>query len=332
MTLSRPGRRPIQKPLDGAVKAGYVINAATGKWVRMKRFVVLLLPLLLYFWMSTASAESPPPLPPPQVPPTLLYYGDLAYVPNAHARQKLDLYVPRIPQGPLPLIVWIHGGGWKYGDRRFCPPLPWTKKGYVVASIDYRFCVDSLFPAQIEDCKAAVRWLRAHAASYKIDPNRIVAWGESAGGHLASLLGTSDTPEWEQGGPEGSSRVQAVIDWYGRADLTPVCTDESMAGSPSASLLGGSGVTVATLARKASPIFHVSQKDAPFLIMHGDRDELVPLLQSKRFAAALREAGVEVTLVVVKGAGHGGEEFLKTPQVRVIDSFLAANLGNPPGK
>lgn len=285
---------------------------------------------LLFFipWMDTAAAQtSSLPRGVSSAPPRVRVHRDMAYVQNEHPNQKLDLYVPEKPEGPLPLIVWIHGGGWKHGNKSGCLSLPWTKKGYVVASIGYRLCQDALFPAQIEDCKAAIRWLREHAGTYKIDPNRVAAWGGSAGGHLASLLGTSgDAAEWEQGNPVGSSRVQAVIDWYGRADLTPVCTDPSWAGSPTADLLGGSGRSVSDLARKASPILHVSKDDPPFLIMHGDRDELVPLNQSRRFAAALSEAGVEANLVVLKGAGHGGEEFLGPSQVKCIDAFLNASL------
>lgn len=291
--------------------------------------------LFLFFVFCTGTAGLPAQklLPLPSLPPMVRFHGDIPYIENGHALQRLDLYVPETRDGPLPLIVWIHGGAWNQGSKRNCPALPWTKKGFVVASIDYRLCQDSPFPAQIEDCKAAIRWLRTHAAAYKIDPARVVAWGGSAGGHLASLVGTSaDAAEWEQGHPAGLSRVQAVIDWFGRADLTPVCTDPSWADSPSASLLGGSGQSVADLARKASPIFHVSGDDPPFLIMHGDRDELVPLAQSKRFAEALKEAGVGVTLVVLKGAGHGGEEFLERSQVRMIDSFLAAHLGLSPSK
>ncbi|RJR32370.1 MAG: alpha/beta hydrolase [Desulfobacteraceae bacterium] len=256
-------------------------------------------------------------------------YRDLEYVQNGHPRQKLDLYVPEKAEGPLPLIVWIHGGAWKHGSKSGCLPLPWAGKGYVVASIGYRLCQDALFPAQIEDCKAAVRWLRRHAEIYKIDPDRVVAWGGSAGGHLASLLGTSaDSAEWEQGEPAGSSRVQAVIDWYGRADLTPVCTDPSWADSPTADLLGGSGRAVSDLARKASPILHVSKDDPPFLIMHGDKDELVPLNQSRKFATALKEAGVAANLVVLRGSGHGGDEFLSPSHVKTIDAFLKRSLNS----
>jgi acetyl esterase/lipase len=297
----------------------------------MKRSLVLLLLSIFIFLPKAAGAQIPRPT--SSKIPGVQFYEDIPYVQNGHSRQKLDLYVPENPRGPLPLIVWIHGGGWKDGNEDDCPPLPWTGKGYVVASIAYRLCQDALFPAQIQDCKAAIRWLREHAAAFRIDPTRVAAWGGSAGGHLASLLGTSaDSIEWEKGHPAGSSRVQAVIDWYGRADLTPVCTDPSWAGSASATLLGGTGQAVSDLARKASPILHVSGDDPPFLIMHGDRDDLVPLSQSENFAAALKEAGVKVTLVVLKGVGHGGEAFLDTQQVKVIDSFLAEHLGTPRGK
>ena len=294
------------------------------RWV-LAGFLPFTLSIFL-FLSGTAVAQTPTPS--PSKMPGVQFYEDIAYVRNGHERQKLDLYVPKELQGPLPLIVWIHGGGWRDGDKDYCPPLPWTKKGYVVASIGYRLCQDSLFPAQIEDCKAAIRWLREHAGSYKIDSNRVVAWGGSAGGHLASLLGTSaDAAEWEQGHPPYLSRVQAVIDWYGRADLTPVCTDPSMKDSASASLLGGSGRSVADLAREASPLFHVSKDDPPFLIMHGDMDDIVPLSQSQMFANALREAGVPVMLVILKRVGHGGDEFLKPAQVRAIDAFLSSYLG-----
>jgi acetyl esterase/lipase len=200
-------------------------------------------------------------------------------------------------------------------------------KGYVVASINYRLSQDAKFPAQIEDCKAAVRWLRAHAKDYKIDRDRVIAWGDSAGGHLASLLGTTgDADEWEPGPPAESGRVQAVIDWYGRADLTRVCMDPAMAEHAVAHLIGGSGQGVYQLAWKASPIAHVSTDDPPFLIMHGEVDSTVPLQQSEAFAAALKKADVPVMLVVLKGVGHGGDEFLKPDKVRIIDLFLREHV------
>jgi acetyl esterase/lipase len=293
-----------------------------------RRAVSLTASALLVLWsgllISAASAQERQPTgPAPQPAKGVLVYKDLSYVLNGDELQKLDLYVPESGEKPLPLIVWIHGGGWKGGSKAYCPPLAWSKKGYAVASVNYRLSQVAKFPAQIKDCKAAVHWLRAHAKAYRIDPDHVAVWGGSAGGHLASLVGTAgDVAAWEEGHQASSSQVQAVIDWYGRADLTPVCKDSAYADSPSASLLGGSGRGVALLAREASPILHVSQDDPPFLIMHGDMDKVVPVQQSRAFAEALRKAGVKVNLVVLKGAGHGGLDFLQPEQVTLIDAFL----------
>lgn len=292
----------------------------------MKRAILVL--LFTHLLLGMASAQDRQAFETaPQTLPGLRLYKDLSYLPNGHERQKLDLYVPENRSGPMPLIVWIHGGAWMQGSKSHCLPVPWTKKGYLVASIDYRLSQEAKFPAQIKDCKAAVRWLRIHAREYGIDAHRLVAWGDSAGGHLASLLGTAgDVPEWELGLVSVSSRVQVVINWYGRADLTRVSTDPSWAESPSALLLGGHGQDVEDLAKKASPILHVSKDDPPFLIMHGSMDSLVPLRQSQAFARALKEAGVESRLVVLEGAGHGGEEFLFPEPIEVIDAFLEQHL------
>jgi acetyl esterase/lipase len=296
----------------------------------MKRSVLLLLSACLL--VSVASAQQLQPT--DTLPPAssgITAYKDLPYVLGGLERQKLDLYIPVDGEGPFPLIIWIHGGAWKYGSKDGCIPLPWVAKGYAVASINYRLSQDAKFPAQIMDCKAAVRWLRAHAKQYKIDRDRFIAWGDSAGGHLASLLGTAgDAVEWEPGPPAESSRVQAVIDWYGRADLTRVCTDPGMAEHPVAQLLGGSGERVAEIALKASPITYVSNDDPPFLIMHGDVDKTVPVQQSEALAEALKKKDVPVTLVILHGVDHGGQEFLKPEKVKIIDSFLKEYLRRSP--
>lgn len=296
----------------------------------MKRSVLLLLSIGLLAGAAfaqpqqTGDALSSPPS-------GLTAYKDLAYVPGGYEHQKLDLYIPTDSKGPFPLIIWIHGGAWKYGSKDGCIPLPWVAKGYAVASINYRLSQEAKFPAQIKDCKAAVRWLRAHAGHYQIDRDRFIAWGDSAGGHLAALLGTAgDAAEWEPGPPAESSRVQAVIDWYGRADLTRVCVDPDMADHPVAQLLGGSGERVLEIARKASPITYVSNDDPPFLIMHGDVDKTVPVQQSVAFAEALKKKDVPVTLVILHGVDHGGREFLKPEKVKIIDSFLREYLRHPP--
>ena len=155
-------------------------------------------------------------------------HRDLVYVGNGHERHKLDLFVPEKADGPLPLIIWVHGGGWQNGSKDGCPPLRdgYTERGYAVASINYRLSGHAVFPAQIEDCKAAIRWLRAHAKEYNLDPQRFGVWGSSAGGHLVALIGTSgDVKEFDVGANlDQSSRVQAVCDYYGPTDFTVFVT------------------------------------------------------------------------------------------------------------
>jgi len=291
----------------------------------MKRSAFFIIVML--HWGGISTAQQPLFSETSTDPSGVSVYKNLSYAPGGHELQKLDLYVPENGEGPFPLIVWIHGGAWRYGSKENCVALPWAKKGFAVASIGYRLSQHAKFPAQIEDCQAAIGWLRAQARKYNIDEDRVAAWGDSAGGHLASLLGTAgDSFEWKRAQPSRSLRVQAVIDWYGRVDLTRVCTDPSMADSPVAGLLGGSREKIAELARQASPILHVSRDDPPFLIMHGDRDDVVPLWQSVAFEKALKNAGVEANLIVLKGAGHGGREFLKPEHVETINGFLNAHL------
>jgi acetyl esterase/lipase len=251
---------------------------------------------------------------------------DLEYVKGGHERQKLDLYLPENANGPLPVIVWIHGGGWRQGSKDRCPAVSFGGKGYAVASVNYRLSQHAKFPAQIEDCKAAIRWLRANAAKYHFDPEHIGVWGASAGGHLVALLGTTaDMKELEgkEGNLNQSSRVQAVVDWFGPADF------RNMGGSkdsPVARLLGGPVSENKEKAALASPVAHVSKNDPPFLIMQGDMDPLVPLAQSELLADALKKAGVDVTLQVLKGAKHGGPEFSTPESRKLIADFFDKHL------
>src|SRR5436190_15600564 len=206
---------------------------------------------------------------------------DLPYVTNGHPRQKLDLYLPAAGES-RPLVVWIHGGAWKGGDKGQNPAMPLVQRGFAVASINYRLSQEAHFPAQLEDCKAAIRWLRAHAADYRINRDRFAAWGISAGGHLAALLGTTgDEDAFDKGENAGtSSRVQCVVDWAGPTDFeelgkTYTAAERDAPDSPITQLLGGPIPQRLELARLASPIRHIRPGAPPFLIMHGERDTLV---------------------------------------------------------
>jgi acetyl esterase/lipase len=254
---------------------------------------------------------------------------DLQYVENGHERNRLDLYLPEKAEGQLPLIVWIHGGGWWEGSKTSCPAVFLTTKGYAVASINYRLSQHAVFPAQIEDCKAAIRWLRANAVKYHIDPKHIGVWGSSAGGHLVAMLGTTGNVkelEGKGGSLDQPSCVQCVIDWFGPSDLTKISRQVDKPDGPVARLIGGTVQESPGKARKASPLTYVSKDSAPFLIMHGDQDNLVPLVQSEALAEALKKAGVEVNLVVVKGNGHGGPGFNSPENRKLIEDFFAKHL------
>ena len=244
---------------------------------------------------------------------------NLEYVPNGHERQKLDLYLPEKGE-KLPLIIWVHGGAWQEGSKDRCPALPFLNQGYAVASINYRLSQHALYPAQIEDCKAAVRWLRANAAKYRLDPDRFGAWGSSAGGHLVALLGTTGgVKDFDKGeNTNVSSKVQAVCDWFGPTDFLRIGTFPSSINhdspeSPESKLLGGPARQIRDKAAQANPITFITSNAAPFLIMHGDQDNTVPINQSELLNEALKKAGIAVTYIVVPGAGHaiGGEDNLK---------------------
>lgn len=243
---------------------------------------------------------------------------------------KLDLYLPKDAKGE-PLVVWIHGGGWRQGSKSGVPILYLVDHGYAVASVEYRFSQVAIFPAQIHDCKAAIRFLRAGADKYGYDAKRIGVAGGSAGGHLVAMLGTTaDVKEVEGdvgGNLDQSSRVQAVVDLYGPTDFINFLQETGDPTKARASvslnqLFGGPPDEHADLAKLASPLLFVSPDDAPTLILHGEKDPIVPLKQSTDFDAALRKAGVPCELVVVPGAGHGGKEFGAPELQRKILEFF----------
>lgn len=253
---------------------------------------------------------------------------DVPYVSEGHKRQKLDLYLPEPPdQTPRPLLLKIHGGAWRHGDKQGQRSVAnYVKKGYVAVAINYRFSQQALFPAQIEDCKSAVRWLRAHAPEYGIDTKKFVVMGASAGGHLAALLGTTgDVKDFDVGeNLEFPSSVQAVVDSYGPTDFQVAINTPGYGKRLSAitQLLGGPVDQHLKLAESANPITYISKSDPPFLILHGDADPLVPINQSQLLHAALKQAGVPVEFHTVEGGGHGGEAF-KTQEIRkIVKDFL----------
>jgi acetyl esterase/lipase len=288
----------------------------------MKKILALLAALLAIPLTARAQQQ-------PRVPEGVKAHRDIAYVENGHERQKLDLYVPEKSSAPLPLLIWIHGGGWAAGSKDGCPPLGagFTARGYAVASIGYRLSGHAVFPAQIEDCKAAIRWLRAHAKEYNLDPKRFGVWGSSAGGHLVALVGTSgDVKQFDVGANlDQSSRVQAVCDYYGPTDFTAFVTapgyeSHATAASPEAKLIGGAVMENKDKATRVNPITYVTHDDPPFLIVHGDKDPTVPISQSQLLFDALKKAGVSAHFHTIHGAGHGGPGFAG----RNIDDMVAA--------
>ena len=229
---------------------------------------------------------------------------------------QLDIYSPKSISHPLPVVLWIHGHRWSRGSKAQRPPVNLMAQGYIVVSIDYRLSGEAPFPAQIEDCKAAVRWLRANAATYHIDPDHIGAWGHSAGGHLAALLGTSGgVAELEGAGDNSifSSRVQAVCDMSSPSDILQlyeaVSSSKDGSGRRAKSsieqFLGGSVEQNRAKAIAASPSTYVSTDDAAFLLIHGENDMSIPVSQSEVFVSKLKAAGVDATLENAKGRGHG---------------------------
>lgn len=219
----------------------------------------------------------------------------------------MDITYPLEMEEPAPVAVYVHGGGWVSGDKsggagaRFLPLL--HERGYLVVSINYRLSPEYQFPAHIEDVKCAIRHLRANASSYNLDPDRIGVIGGSAGGHLVSLLGTSDESSgWEVGEYlDVSSRVQAVVDMFGPTDLTILPKDRPEVRT---NVFGAASIDDPLLIT-FSPLTYITADDPPFLILQGDQDPVVPLAHSQLLYEGLTSAGVPAQLVVVKNAGHG---------------------------
>lgn len=242
----------------------------------------------------------------------------------------LDIVRPQDESAaPSPVVVYIHGGAWRTGDRRngMRYLLPVARAGYVGVSIDYRLTREARFPAQIYDCKAAVRWVRAHIADYGGDPQRIAIAGSSAGGHLALLLGLSNG-EADLEGAEGndtdeSSAVSLIVDWFGPSDLR--YQDQQLNNWEQMIMrefLGGLPDEQPDLAVLASPITHIDATDPPVLIIHGTADDTVPIELSRKLYKALQAAGVEAEFIEVPGGGHGDFRYTHPDQDQLVDMMI----------
>ncbi len=248
----------------------------------------------------------------PADPPT----RDLSIATLPSRELKLDLFFPHNVTD-TPLVVFIHGGGWEAGNYKNQEAVWLTDHGFAVANISYRMSYEAVFPAQIHDCKAAIRWLRAHAGEYGYDATRVGVIGTSAGGHLAMLLGVTGGNQFLEGEVGGhldqSSRVQAVVDLFGASDFVyrsrnqPSKTEDPQ--GPVYKLLGGAVTQNLAKAKRASPICHLTADDPPLLIVHGEKDDTVFPDQARRMNEAYKKACLDVSLVMLPDAGHGGSGF-----------------------
>jgi acetyl esterase/lipase len=303
----------------------------------MKRQALLFLLLLA---SSTLLAQPPSPsVIQGRLPKGTVIHGNVPYNNDTLKKHLLDIYLPadakgKVPSGGVPLVVFIHGGGWigndKYADMGYMPSTvnAMLDNGFAVASIDYRFAQNAVFPGILQDCNKAVSFLYDNATKYNLDKSRIALMGFSAGGHLASLMGTSQNNNVSNLYFPNSYRpfkYKAVVDFYGPTDLVllPGNEDEK---SPEAILIGARPLERPDLAKAASPITYIDKSDPPFIIFHGEKDNIVSNKQSKLFSAWLTHFGVKNELTIVKDAPHFGTMYDVEEIRNKVISFLKAEL------
>ncbi len=284
----------------------------------MKHILPLLLLVTSSTWAQDLSAQKQNVISKAEKDQVELHL-DLPYAGNDNPKQKVDLYLPkkRNTDKPIPVVALIHGGGWVNGDRLgyAAAAIQFSRTGdYAAVAVGYRLTKEAHWPSQIYDCKAAIRWIRAHAKEYNLDPDKIAVMGSSAGGHLSSLIGTSgDVKELEGDlGPSTSfsSRVQCVVNLCGPEDFTkalmfdkegkPIVDDPAVSG-----LLGGTYEAKHAEAVAASPVTYVTKDDPPFITFHGTADKRVAYLNAETIHAALQKAGVPSLLIPITDGGHG---------------------------
>ncbi|MBX9792148.1 MAG: alpha/beta hydrolase [Pirellulales bacterium] len=265
--------------------------------------------------------------------PAIEFRADVEYGTGSGEPLRLNLAKPRDTAGPLPAVVFIHGGGWSGGNRESHDPQvkDWAAKGYVTATVTYRLLPKHRWPAQIEDVKCAVRYLPAHAAELGIDPHRIGAVGFSAGAHLAMMLAVMDSADGLEGSggwADQSSKVQGAVSFAGPTDLSLTFPDA--ANRIIETLLGAKPADVPDAVRSASPVSYVNAGDSPLLLYHGTLDEIVPVEQAYAMATSLTKAGVPGRVEILIGAHHGwgAEEAVRTFDAAAV--FLAEHLKPAP--
>jgi acetyl esterase/lipase len=284
-------------------------------------------------------AAAPPALAQPVFPatdvserPSIVKTAAIPYATVDGETLALDLYMPANANEP-PLMVYVHGGAWRFGSRDSVSPIDLVERGYAIASVSFRLTPVAPLPAQVHDIKGAIRFLRAHADDYGFDADRIGITGVSSGGHLAALVGLTNRSaphEGEVGGnTDVSSAVQAVVSYFGASNLTTILAQSTPRGievrEPSLELLlGGSVEEKVDLARFGSPVFQVDRNDPPILLLHGDQDPQMPINQSHELHGVAKEFGLTVNFEVVHGAGHGGAGFFDAERTAIVADFLDA--------
>ncbi len=262
--------------------------------------------ILLILLLAGCAAITPPP-------PGEKILGNIVYAKRPTGDLHLDLYLPAAP-APHPLVIWIHGGGWKFGDKAWMFYLrDLTRQGFALASVQYRLSGTAKYPAAIDDCRDALVWLEQNGGRYGLDTRHIFLSGASAGGQLSALIALE----------AGHPRIKAVCVLYPATDLTGFANQDAPHGYLP-DFLGGSVNSKRADAIEGSPVNHVTGNAPPFLIFHGDKDTLVPIAQSEELNAKLHAAGVESHLVVVHGQGHGFA--LTDAQQHMAGEFFLAHM------
>jgi acetyl esterase/lipase len=307
----------------------------------MKQFNFLVLSICVLFFSNCKKNNATHVNPSVMVPDRTTKF-DVAYG-TIHTAQKLDIYTPA-GLGTYPVVVMIHGGGWVQGDKGEYKTSPKTEtllsRGYAVVAVNYRLSFAAKFPAQIQDVKAAIRWVRANATTYNFNPNKIGAWGTSAGGHLAALLSTSGgvtaLEDLTIGDATQSSKIQAGVDWFGPTDLLQMDAQTIAQGcsannathnsvnSPESQLMGYAIQTQPALVQLANPVTYVTSEDPPIYIAHGMGDCTVPRGQSQVLYDALIavKGTTDVKLNLLSASGHGTGQFENSTTVNLMVDFF----------